>query len=203
MRLYPIMLKIAGWRALVVGGGPVALRKVRSLTRAGAEVTMVTQEAPTGPPGDVDVITTGYTTEHLAGIKLVFACTNDPAVNARIANDARKAGAIVNCVDQPEDCDFFVPAVVNDDDVVVAVGTGGASPALAGRLKENIADALPERIGLFARLLGEMREQVKASIPDPCRRNEILKTLSGQSSYTAFLTGGREALAKILSELIS
>ena len=134
---------------------------------------------------------------------LVFACTDDDALNARIADDARAAGAIVNCVDQPEDCDFFVPAVVTDGDVVVAIGTGGAAPALAGRLKHLCADALPERIGEFAELLLSMRDKVKAGVADIARRGEILKHLASEESYQAFRTGGATPLETILDQLLT
>lgn len=203
MTVYPIMLKIAGQRAVVVGGGPVALRKANSLRDAGASVTIVTDQVLQGAdPGDIEVIISRYEPAHLTGAKLVFACTNDPAVNAQIAEDARKAGAIINCVDQPADCDFYVPAVVSDGDVVVAISTGGAAPALAGRLKKNIAQALPERIGQFAKMLCQSRQRVKTEVDDIDRRGEILRELASESSYQAFLAGGQHALTKVLDELI-
>ncbi len=201
MKSYPIMLILEGWQTVVVGSGEVALRKVRSLSDAGAEVTVVTEEAPDPSQfADARVIQAHYAPEFLVGAKLVFACTSDPVVNAQIAADARKIGALVNCVDQPEDCDFFVPAIARSGAVVVAVGTGGASPALAGQLKNRIAKALPERIGDFAAALLHMRDKVKATVSDITRRSEILKTLASESSYEAFLAGGDEALNSILKE---
>lgn len=203
MRSYPIMLILEGRRAVVVGGGAVALRKVRSLKDAGAIVTVVTEEALDSTQfADVEIIRSRYEPQLLAGAKLVFACTNDRAVNAQIAVDAGKLGAIVNCVDQPEDCDFFVPAIVCDGDVTVAVGTGGASPALAARLKDCISEALPARIGSFATALQRMRDEVKTRVSDIGRRSEILKTLACKSSYEAFLAGGDQAIKSILDQLM-
>ena len=203
MDLCPIMLKLTGKRTVVIGGGAVGLRKVRMLKGTGAHVTLIAEAMADDPCLDgVKVIRTRYDPEFLDGAALVFACTDDQSLNAQIAADARKAGAIVNCVDQPEDCDFYVPALVVDEDVIVAIGTGGAAPSLAGRLKKCIAEALPERIGRFARVLARMRETVKARVPDLQRRGEILKTLAGQESYEAFLADGAEALDAILEELI-
>ena len=203
MNLCPIMLKLAAKRAVVVGGGSVGLRKVRMLKGTGAQVTLVAETVPDDPQLEgVEVIRRPYDPQFLGEPALVFACTHDSALNARIARDARKAGAIVNCVDQPEDCDFYVPAVVVDGDVTVAIGTRGAAPALAGRLKQCVAGALPERIGQFARVLAGMRETVKNHVPDLRRRGTILKTLAGQETYEAFLAGGAEAVETVLKELI-
>ena len=204
MKTYPIMLVLNGCQTVVVGGGAVAVRKVRSLIDAGAKVRLVTRDlAADADIGQAKVIRGGYEPQLLAGAKLVFACTDDAALNARIAADAREIGALVNCVDQPEDCDFFVPATVCDGDVVVAIGTGGASPALAGRLKRRVAEALPERIGLFAAELLRLRERVKAAVDDVNRRGEILRELSSPASYDAFCREGERALAEALDKLVS
>ena len=201
MRPYPIMLILEGQHTVVIGGGQVASRKARSLVEAGAEVTIVTEDiSDVSDIQNVKIVRASYKPEHLAGTKLVYACTNIPALNAEIAAEARKIGALVNCVDQPEDCDFFVPAVVSDGPVTVAIGTGGASPALAGKLKKCIAEALPERVGDFATALMQMREQVKTEISDIHLRGEILKTLASEAGYEAFLSGGEDALRRIIAD---
>ena len=203
MMPYPIMLILKGHQTVVIGSGQVALRKAKSLVQAGAIVTMVTPEAPGARDIDnVKIIRDCYQPKYLEGAKLVYACTDDPELNVQIAADARDIGALVNCADQPDDCDFFVPAVGSTGDVTIAIGTGGASPALAGRLKECIAAALPERVGEFAAALLEIRGQVKSCISDIDRRGEILKKLSSDAGYQAFLTGGAGALQDILNEYI-
>ena len=202
MKTLPIMLTLAGRRVVVIGAGPVALRKVRSLAQAGAEVTLVAERVGEGADlAGAELVVGRYRPELLAGATLAFACTDDPAVNARIAADARAAGALVNCADQPDDCDFFMPAVVRDGDVVAAIGTGALAPALTVELKQAIADALPERVGEFAAALGQLRTKVRAEIDDAARRGDILRTLAGARGYEAFLAGGEEALAKLLDEI--
>jgi len=203
MKVYPIMLKVARRRAVVVGGGPVAARKVRLLKDAGAQVTVVAESvADDAALRDVELIRRPYRPEDLRGAAIVCACTDDRALNARIAADARRAGALVNCADQPEDCDFFTPAVVSDGEVIVAIGTGGTAPSLTGLLKERIAGALPARIGEFAAALAKLREKVKTDVGDSHRRGGIMRKLSGPESYEAFRTGGEEALGKILKDLL-
>jgi precorrin-2 dehydrogenase/sirohydrochlorin ferrochelatase len=143
------------------------------------------------------VIRARYKPSHLRGARLVMACTNDRDLNRRIAADARSAGALVNAADQPEDCDFYLPAVVADGDVIVAIGTGGSAPALAGSLKRAMAAALPRKVGSFARALSSLRERLKSEIADPRRRMAILKKLSRPAGYRQFLAGGAKALRKL------
>ena len=204
VNVYPIMLKVCGRTAVVIGGGPVAMRKVRSLRSAGAHVKVVAEEfADEADLVDVEAIRQSYRADVLEGATLVFACTNDRALNAQIADDARRIGAIANCVDQPEDCDFFVPAIVSRGDVIVAVGTSGAVPALAAELKKQIDKTLPDRIGEFSQALAKIRKQLQAEIADIRRRAEIMKKLSDKASYDAFYKNGESALVKRCGELMS
>ena len=203
MKTFPVMLNVQGRLAVVVGGGPVGLRKARSLSQAGARVLLVAPQIKESQvTSGIEIVRAGYRDDLLQGALLVFACSDDRVLNARIAADARKAGALVNAADQPEDCDFFLPAVVADGEVVVAIGTGGASPALAVQLKDRLAAALPKRIGEFASLLSELRKALKSKVSDAARRGEIMKRLSTEQAYEKFLSGGREAIGKILVGLL-
>lgn len=212
MKTYPIMLVVQDRLAVVVGAGAVGLRKVRSLRSAGARVRLVAQDpAARDVPDGVEVVVAAYLPEHLAGAALVFACTDDCALNARIAADARRGGALVNAADQPDDCDFFLPAVVADGEVTVAIGTGGASPALAAMLKGRIRNALgdPSRasgpnggVGRFAAALADLRRDLKHKVHDAARRGEILKQLADEQSLQAFLDAGPDALRRKMAELL-
>jgi len=194
MKMYPIMLKLQGRRTVVVGGGAVGLRKAQTLVEAGAEVTLVATELGGQPPQGATVLRRPYAPETVEGAYLVFACTDDEALNSRIADDARAAGALVNAVDQPDDCDFYVPAIVSDGDVTVAIGTAGASPALAGNLKRRIAAVLGPGIGEFAALLRDLRSQLRAAEDDLARRGRIMKDLSSDETYDLLVTSGPEAI---------
>jgi siroheme synthase-like protein len=203
MRTFPIMLKLAGRRAVVVGGGQVGLRRARRLVQAGADVMLVAEEIPAGADlTGLTVLRQPYKREFIAGAFLVLACTYERAVNSRIAADARAAGALVNVADQPEDCDFFLPATLTDGDVVVAIGTGGSAPALAVELKDRLAAAIPQRTGEFAELLGGLRSSLRSRVHDPKLRKEIMKELSGPSAHEAFLTGGHRALRERMERMI-
>lgn len=204
MQSYPIMLDLSGRLCVVVGAGPVGQRKAASLAAIGAQVRLVSIDVPPQEqlPG-VEIVASAYRPEHMAGATLVFVCTDDRQTNARIAADARCAGALVNAVDQPEDCDFYVPATVADGEVVVAIGTGGASPSLAAALKERIAAALPERLGEFAAALRSVRQFVIGQIPDMRRRKGVMDTLARQRGYDAFRAGGQEAMMQLAKDLLA
>lgn len=203
MRTYPIMLDLHGRLGVVVGGGPVGLRKARSLRQAEASVRLVAPEIDADADlADVEVVRRPYSEDLLAGAFLVFACTDDRDLNARIARDARRIGALVNVADTPEECDFYLPAAVHDKDVVIAIGTGGAAPAVSAWLKERIAGELPQDVGRFAAALDEIRRELKASIDDPARRMAIMKQLVSDQTHREFLQDGPRGIRARLPELL-
>jgi len=201
MKTYPIMLNLSGRRVVVIGGGEVGLRKARALADAGAEVLLVAEKLDRSAPPGVEARRERYRADQLIGAALVLACTDDRATNARIAADARAVGALVNTADQPEDCDFFLPAVATDGEVILAVGTGGAAPGLAGMLRDRLTGAIPARIGEFASALGALRRELRAAVPEQARRMAILKELSGEQGYELFLRGGSEALRERMNAM--
>ena len=203
MKTYPIMMDVRGKRVVVVGAGAVGRRKVVSLHQAEADVTLVDPEMPETldlPP--VTVLAEPYRPEHLEGAVMVFACTDNRRLNARVARDARQAGAIVNAADQNEDCDFFAPATINDGDVVVAIGTGGASPALSALLKGALKAALPENIGLFAELLATIRTELKTRLDTPEARGAALKQLVSRETLDTFSKDGESAVRAKLEQIL-
>ena len=203
MKTLPIMLQVHGRVAVVVGAGSVGMRRVRTLHEAGARVVLVARELPDSlPSADVTVLHGPYHRDALAGAALVFACTDDTELNRQISRDARRIGALVNAADQPEDCDFFVPAVVTDGEVQIAIGTSGASPGLAGRLKRRMAEALPERIGEYAALLARLRDELKGRVADVAGRGRIMKELAGEETYKEFLSAGPERVREDLDRLL-
>ncbi len=197
MKTYPIMLNLRDRLCVVVGAGEVGRRKARALSACGAKVRLVGAGAAEGGAERVEA---AYDPSQLTGAAVVIAATDDAAVNARVAADARSAGALVNVVDRPEECDFFVPAIVGDGEVVVAVGTGGNAPALAAVLARSLAEKLPERVGEFALALGRTRGVARERIADPQRRRAILRRLAGPEGYNAFLQAGAEGLIEQLED---
>ena len=166
--MYPIVVRLQGKRCLVVGGGQVALRKVEGLMAAGALVSVVAPAVEEGlallaREGVVTVEERPYRAQDVAGAWLVFAATDDPAVQQAVFDDAERAGVWVNAADEPERCAFFLPAVHRRDPVLVAVSTQGASPALAGWLRDRLAAALPVRLEALVAALRAERRALRAA----------------------------------------
>jgi siroheme synthase-like protein len=198
MNVHPVMLRLQGRSVVIIGGGEIAARKARAMHRAGAIVRVVAREfAPEEDFGPAECIGEEYRPEHLDGAWVVFAATNDRSLNTQIGEDARRRGCrLVNCVDQPEDCDFFAAAVIRDGDVQLAISTGGSAPGLASWLKDRLADALPERVGEFAAALSDLRDELRdTSLASP-QRMRVMKQLSGEEGYQCFLRDGRTGLTE-------
>jgi precorrin-2 dehydrogenase/sirohydrochlorin ferrochelatase len=182
-RYYPAFLDLRGKLAVVVGGGEVAERKVGPLILCGARVRVI---SPRVSPelsrlgGSVEVVARPYRAGDLEGAALVFAATDDQAVNAAVVSDARKKGALANAADAPDLCDFVVPSLVSRGDLQIAVSTGGASPALARRLRRELEQVIGPEYGELAALLGSARQRVIREVADPARRRAIFNRLAGE-----------------------
>lgn len=170
---YPINLNVSGRRCLVVGGGPVAARKVKALLDAGADVRVV---APAIRPeiedweraGRLRVRRGPYVPGDIEGATLAVAATGSAEVNRAVASDAGRRGILVNVADDPAACDFTVPAVVRGREWSVAISTGGASPALARWLRRKLEAEWGSPIDTLLEWLGEARRS--RSIPGATQR---------------------------------
>ncbi len=139
--LYPIFLNLSGRRCVVVGGGEVASRKVGKLLQSGAEVVVVSPRVnPELAAFEVEVHHRPYRDGDLAGAHLAFTATNSRAVNAAVAREAAERGIPVNVADRPSEGDFALPSTLRRGRLQVAVSTGGASPALAKRIRGELEE---------------------------------------------------------------
>ncbi len=164
-RYYIACLDLSGRSVLVVGGGRVALEKVHGLLESGAAVTVVApQVVPELVRLDVRVIRRGYRAADLEGRFLVVAATSTTSVNRRVYRDAEARALLCNVVDAPDLCSFILPAIHRHDPIAVAVSTGGASPALAQRLRDEIARVVRPEHAALARTLRDLRPWAKAHI---------------------------------------
>ena len=161
---YPVNLILQGKRCLVVGGGPVAVRKASGLLACGAEVHVIAADSgPELAALPVTISVRPYQAGDLAGYRLVMAATNDPAVNRAIFDEAEAAGIWVNSADDPASCSFTLPSVIRQGAIMVTVSTGGRSPALATWLKDQIQDWLGPEYLVLLDLLAAAREDIRAA----------------------------------------
>jgi siroheme synthase-like protein len=165
-RYYMACLDLAGRSVLVVGGGRVAHEKVEGLHACDARITVVAPRvAPALERLDVEVVRRRYRADDLDGRFLVVAATSTTSVNRRVFRDAEARSVLCNVVDVPDLCSFILPAVHREGPIAVAVSTGGASPALAQRLRDDVAAVVrPEHAELADRLRA-LRPWAKANLP--------------------------------------
>lgn len=204
---YPVFLEMTGRRAVVIGAGAVASGKVEALLAAGADVTVVAE----GPAGRLDRLERdGVTVERRAfrpvdldGAALCVAWSGDPATRAAIHAAARDRGVLVNVMDDVPHCDFASPAVVRRGDLVVAVSTGGGSPALARRLKEALAERFGPEWAEVVETVREVRRETLSSLPDPAQRARRWREALNLEEAAALVREGRrgELAARLIERL--
>ena len=170
MPYYPIYLDITNKRCIVAGGGRVGERKVERLLECGAHVVVISRELTPllekmKGEGRIDHIDDDYGDACLEGAFIVIGATNRDDVNKRIAREAERRGIMVNIVDDPARCDFILPSLVQRGDLVIALSTGGKSPALAKKLREDMEASFGPEYGIFLEIMGELR---KAAIAGGC-----------------------------------
>jgi len=195
------VLRLRGRRVLVVGGGKVAARRAAGLLDAGAHVTVV---SPTFSPAFVRLVPRGavtcvarpYRAADLADMSLVIAATDDRRVNAEAMADARRAGVWVNVVDNPGRADFIVPAVVRRRAFLLALSSGGASPALVGHLRRELDLLVPEDLGVLVDRLAKARVEIQRRVSDPARRRDLLTRLLTVETLTTLRAEGAESVLK-------
>jgi siroheme synthase-like protein len=155
-------LDVGGRRCLVVGGGAVGLEKAAGLAVCGARVTVVSPELHEGfAELDVEWRAREYETGDLEGMFLVIAATDEREVNEAVHRDAEERAMLCNVADVPDLCNFILPAVHREGPIAVAVSTGGASPALAKRLRTQIGELVGPEHAALAEELRAMRPEVK------------------------------------------
>lgn len=172
MGYYPIFVDMAERPCLVVGGGAVAARKVEALLHVGAIVTIVN---PTlnerieswAKEGKIRHVAREYRAGDLVGYELVFVTTDDHTLNAEVAGDGKAHGVWVNAADDPAHCDFILPSVLRRGELVVAVATGGTSPALARAIREELEAYFTEEYAHLANIASEVRRELRGCSISP------------------------------------
>ena len=163
---YPVFLNLAGKRCVIIGGGTIAQGKIGGLLQAGCQITVISPDATPGirqaaQRGDVTWLERTYQPGDLEGAFIGVAATNVWHVNREIYEEAERLGVLLNVVDDPDLCSFIAPSVVKREPVTLAISTGGASPALARKLRETLAHAEALEWADLADVLAQARRIVK------------------------------------------
>lgn len=186
---YPIYINLNQQTCLVVGGGHVAERKVQALLDSGARVKVVSpvlteQLRHWVAAGAVEYIDREYQSHDLPGAFLVISATDREAVNQQVANDCFKQGILVNVVDDPPKCNFYVPSVVRRGALSIAVSTNGRSPLLAAKIRRQLERQFGPEYGEFLELMGEVRREVLSRVADGDERRVIFEELVNSDILT-------------------
>src|SRR5204863_6090640 len=201
---YIACLRLSGRRCVVVGGGEVGLEKVEGLLACDGKVTLV---APTAieplqelaAEGSIAWERRAYEPADLEGTFLVIAATSDTDVNVAVYEDAEERAMLVNVVDVPPLCNFILPAIVRTGPLAIAISTAGASPALAKRIRDEIAHEYGEPYAQLAILLNDVRGWAKATLPTYQDRKEFFEGIvNGEPDPVELLRRGDEQAVRDL-----
>jgi siroheme synthase-like protein len=204
---YIACLKTAGRRCLVVGGGDVGLEKVEGLLACDADVTLI---APVAHPkleslaaeGSIEWEKRAYAgAADLDGAFMAIAATDDSEVNIGVYDDAERRAMLVNVVDVPPLCNFILPAIVRSGPLAIAISTAGASPALAKRMKREVAELFGEEYARLAVILNDARGWAKGTLPTYRDRKQFFEGIvNGDPDPVALLRDGEETQVLALIE---
>jgi precorrin-2 dehydrogenase/sirohydrochlorin ferrochelatase len=163
---YPMFLNISGRRCVVVGGGRVALRKVRALLEHGAIIKVISPDLcpelnKLRETGEIEALQRRYQAGDLAGALLAIAATDNRDINRKVVREAQSKAVLVNVIDDPVNSDFIVPSYGRRGGVTIAVSTAGTSPALARKIRTRLEQELGDEYASLAQLIGEVRAEVR------------------------------------------
>jgi precorrin-2 dehydrogenase/sirohydrochlorin ferrochelatase len=197
MSKYPIYLELRDRRVVIVGAGAVAARKVKALFETGARLVIISPKidamlSVSLQATNVEIIKSHYEKSYLAGAILVIAATDDQPLNKQIYKDCQELEILCNVVDQPQLCDFFVPAIVKRGNLQIAIATEGNCPAFAGHIRDKLEKILTEEHGAFLAVLEKMRLKIIDVVTDQNERKVILSQLVNDESFEYFKQNGSD-----------
>ncbi|WP_429885690.1 precorrin-2 dehydrogenase/sirohydrochlorin ferrochelatase family protein [Geoalkalibacter halelectricus] len=200
---YPLVLSLAGRLCVVVGAGAVGRRKIRGLLTAGARVRVV-DPSPAALEGlaDVEVVARSYVAADVAGALLVFAATDDGALNRRILADARAGGALAQAVDDPAAGDFQLPALLRRGALTLAVSTGGGSPALAAAVRDLLAEEFGPEWAVLVEVAAALRQKRLTGPETTPYNHSVLPALLAGGLAGLVAAGDGEAVERLLQRVV-
>lgn len=192
MRLFTVNLCLKDWPCLVVGGGTVAIPKAKRMIEAGAKVTVIAPDIKEELPGATLIRREGRI-EDLEGMRLAMFATSDRELNARLYQEALRRGILAAAVDDLDNCDFYMPAVMTRGDLEIAVSTSGTCPAYSVWVRDRLAELVDDSYGTALAWFAGLRERLR---PIPMgRRGALYRALLGRDFLSRFRKGEVDAWA--------
>ena len=199
MRTHPVFLRLEGRRCVVIGADAPAAAKATACLRAGASVTVIAPELPAALETHPELrhVAREYRRGDLGGAFLAYASTRDPAFIAELRDEAGRAGVLLNVIDVPAASTFFSPAVLERGDLAIAIGTGGASPALSARIRRELEARVGPEYGPYVAILGAVRRVLEGE----ARRADVLAALLDAPLLDLVRRGAREDIDRVLARV--
>ncbi|MEW5902839.1 MAG: siroheme synthase CysG [Pseudomonadota bacterium] len=205
MDFLPVFQNVKGRRCLVVGGGSVGARKAGVLLEAGALVRVVAPEIEDDlkAQANVEAVHARFEPQHLEGMALVIAATNDRAVNQQVSELAQARNIPVNVVDDPELCSFIMPAIMDRSPLMVAFSSGGASPVLTRMMRGKLETVIPQNYSRLAGFAERFREVVKQRVTNPAKRRIFWENVLDGVIAEKVLTGDEASAEAMLEQMLA
>jgi precorrin-2 dehydrogenase/sirohydrochlorin ferrochelatase len=207
MRYYPIHLDIQNRNCLVVGGGSVGTRKVKTLLECGAKVTVVSPEISDrlqnlAESARLTLKARPYRTEDIEGMFLVIGASDDETLNRQISSDAESRNTLCNIADRPEKCNFILPSILRREDLVITISTSGKSPALAKKLRKNLERRIGSEYGDFLKLMGAIRSKLLSQAHEPEVHKPLFEQLIDSNLIALIQEGKTQDINALLFDIL-
>ena len=204
---YPLFFNLRGRNCLVLGGGKVALRKVKILLSCRAHIFLISSHllpelVALKEKKSITHLDDHYSKSYLQDISLVVSATSDKDLNCQVAEDCFNLDIPVNTVDDPSLCSFFFPAVVDRGTLKLGISTCGKSPAFARYLREKLENIVEEEWGDFVDFLGQIRPWIIKEIENPYLRSKFFNELASSEFLEIFRSQGVEELNRKIEEML-
>lgn len=205
---YPVILNLKGKTCVVIGGGKVAERKVASLVKADANVTLISPNLTKAlqrraAKKEIRFIKDCFKKKYIKGAFLVIGAVNNPEINCRIFKAAVKENLLVNTINSLEECNFLVPSTLEQGDLSISISTSGKSPALAKKIRENLEEQFGKAYKDLLSLMGKLRGEILSRFPDSKSRNKIFQALVESELLELFEKGQKRKAEKKAEEIIN
>ena len=207
MRYYPVSLDIKNRKCLVVGGGLVGTRKVKTLLDCGARVTVVSPDVrenllELAGSGLVILKKRSYRKTDLDGMFLVIGTTDDEELNHQISRDAEKLNMLCNIADRPKVCNFILPSIVNSGDLTISISTSGKSPALAKKLRIELEEQFGNEYAELLRLMGAIRKKLLGQKHEPEAHKKLFEQLISRNLLNMIRGNRKDEIDSLLCEVL-
>lgn len=207
MKYYPVNLNVSNQQCLVVGAGSVGTRKVKSLLECGAVVTVVSLDATEqihrmSKEDNIALHLRPYRMSDIENVFLVFGATNNESLNKKIFEDASKLGKLCNISDRPDLCNFILPSVIRQGDLIIAISTSGKSPAYSRRLRMQLEPQFGPEYAFFLSLMGIIRKKLLEQKHDPEAHKPVFEQLIDQGLLESIRDHDKSRIDELLTSVL-